>query len=136
MSVSETELEDFLARHVDGAGDFSDLVREYGKPGAMIVYETDGDGMPSEKTKKAFGEIEAARVKATLEGRRGSAWTIYEETEDSRITRKGRVYARNSLAMYSYGDRTKILGWIVTPEGSGVFYKEYVITDEREIPKK
>lgn len=136
MSVSETELEDFLAQHPDGAGDFSDLVREYGKPGAMAVYETDEDGMPSEETKKAFVEVGTAHVKAALQGRIGSAWTVYEEIKDSRITRKGRIYARNSLAMYSYGDRTKILGWIVTPEGSGVFYKEYLVTDEKEIPKK
>lgn len=136
MNVSETVLDDFLAQHADGSGDFSDLVREYGEPGAMTAYETNDNGAPSEKTKKAFGEIEAAYVVATHRGRRGSAWTIYEETEDSRITRKGRVYARNSLALYSYGDRTKILGWIVTPEGSGVFYKEYVIYDVKEIQKK
>lgn len=57
---------------------------------------------------------------------------MYEETEDSGITREGRRYARNSLKLYA-GGRTKILGWIVSEDGSGVFAKTYLIGEGETI---
>lgn len=131
MSTTE-EFSLFVSHRTDGIGSLDVLVSRYGEPSSLVEYEIDDDGDPTEKTKNSYREMETTQTKASLEGRRGCVWTVYEETEDSKLTRKGRIYVRNSLAMYSYGERTKIVGWIVTPEGSGVSFKDFLVFDGKE----
>ena len=129
---TETELEKFLRHHMDGMGTLSDLRIEYGKTSPMTPYLAEADGLPTQKTLEAHRTLERIDASKGLQGRRGAVWTVYEETEDSGITHKGRRYARNSLKLYA-GGRTKILGWIVSEDGSGVFAKTYLIKDGETI---
>lgn len=129
---AKTEFEKFRLHHIDGMGTLADLRIEYGGTSPMTPYVAEADGLPTEKTLEAHRILERIDWNKALQGRRGAVWTVYEETEDSGITREGRRYARNSLKLYA-GGRTKILGWIVSEDGSGVFAKTYLIGEGETI---
>lgn len=125
-----TETAEFMSQHADGVGTLADLRAEWGPVGELSEFERDDDGNPTEATLERFRHMEGvdARMRFVLD-ERGAVWTVYEELTDTNITRKGRVYLRNSLKLYAHGDRTRILGWVVTAKGSGSFYKTYLVAD-------
>lgn len=122
-----TETAEFMSQHVDGVGTLADLRNDYGPTSPLSPHETEDDGRPTEKTLERYRTLERINASMGLAGERGAVWTVYEETQDSNLTKQGRVYVRNSLALYAYGDRTKILGWIVSTKGSGPYYRNYLV---------
>ena len=109
-------------------GTVSDLRKNFGDPGPMAKYEEDpskgpankyGVFPPSDATQLRYAELEKV-VKASYPNNRGCVWTVFEDE-------KGRTYVRNELRMWTYGESAKVIGWIVTPKGSGVFYQNYFL---------
>jgi len=92
--------------------------------GPLVSLVHDSDGRPTEDSMMAYESLKGA---CESRSSAGSVWTAYEELEDSRSTRKGRVYLLNKLELFSYSDRIKVLGWVVTARASGPVYQTYLV---------
>jgi len=121
-----TDLAEFMAQRPDAMGVLGDMRTQYGPVGPLVSLVHDSDGKPTEESMTAYESLKGARdTRSSV----GSFWTAYEELEDSRGTRKGRVYLCNKLELFSYSDRIKVLGWVVTARASGPVYQAYLVAD-------
>jgi len=118
------EFRAFRAQRPDAMGVHDDMRTEYGPVGPLFPAVHGADGRPTKETIEAYEELRGVCASRSAVG---SVWTVYEETADSAVTRRDRVYARNKLELNSHSDRIKVLGWVVTAKASGPVYQVYLL---------
>lgn len=121
-----TELAEFMAQRPDAMGVFGDMRTQYGPIGSLVSLVHKVDGEPTKESIEAYEQLRGVCAGRSLTG---SVWTAYQELEDSKVMRKGRVYLLNKLELHSYSDRIKVLGWVVSAKASGPVYQAYLVAD-------